>query len=58
MMSLRKAELLTTLLAMASLIWLAGCAEETPQVTGPMSGGPQSNMTLSGYMRSGVTFGH
>jgi hypothetical protein len=56
-MSLRKAGLLTMLLAMASLIWLPGCAEETPEVTGPMSCGPHSNMTVSGYMRSGVTFG-
>jgi hypothetical protein len=41
----------------ASLFWLQGCAEETPELTGPMTGGQHSHITVSGYMRSGVMFG-
>jgi hypothetical protein len=56
-MSFRKAALLSTLGTIASLFWLQGCAEETPELTGPMTGGPHSNITVSGYMRSRVMFG-
>jgi hypothetical protein len=56
-MSFRKAGLLSTMCTIASLFWLQGCAEETPELTGPMTGGQHSHITVSGYMRSGVMFG-
>jgi hypothetical protein len=56
-MSFRKDALLPTMWMIAFLLWLQGCAEETPELTGPMTGGPHSNTTVSGYMRSEVMFG-
>ena len=55
-MSLPQAGPLTTMLTVALLFWLQGCAEETPELIGPMTGGPHSNTAVSGYMRTGVTF--
>jgi hypothetical protein len=58
-MRFRKGPLLATIATMALLWWFPGCAEETPELIGPMTGGPHSNTTVSGYMRSGVMFsGH
>jgi hypothetical protein len=57
-MSLRKHRLLAAFTS-ALLLWLQGCAQETTDATGPITGGQHSNMTVSGYMRSGVMFsGH
>jgi hypothetical protein len=56
-MSFRKSGLLATMCAIAFLFWLPGCAEETPELIGPMTSGPHSNINVSGYMRSGVMFG-
>lgn len=50
---------LAMVFAIALLFWSLGCAQETPESTGPVTGGQDSNMTVSGYMRSGVMFsGH
>jgi hypothetical protein len=56
-MSFRKDALLPTVGTIAVLFWLQGCAEETPELTGPMTSSPHSNTTVSGYMRSEVMFG-
>jgi hypothetical protein len=55
-MSFRKDALLVTACAIAFLFWLQGCAEETPELIGPMTSSPHSNTSVSGYMRSGVMF--
>jgi hypothetical protein len=52
----RKDALLPTMCTIAVLFWLQGCAEETPELTGPMTSTPHSNTAVSGYMRSGVMF--
>jgi hypothetical protein len=58
-MSFAKHRLLATMFTIALLSWLQGCAQENSEPTGPMTGGGHSNMTVSGYMRSGVMFsGH
>jgi hypothetical protein len=56
-MGFRKAALLSTMCTIAFLFSLQGCAEETPELTGPMTGGPHSDINVSGYMRTGVMFG-
>jgi hypothetical protein len=56
-MSFRKDALLPTICTIVWLLWLPGCAEETPELTGPMTRAPHPNTTVSGYMRSEVMFG-
>jgi hypothetical protein len=55
-MSFRIDALFATMCTIAFLFWLQGCAEETPELTGPMTSSPHSNTSISGYMRSGVMF--
>jgi hypothetical protein len=55
-MSFGKDALLATMCAIAFLFWLQGCAEETPELIGPMTSSPHPNTSVSGYMRSGVMF--
>jgi hypothetical protein len=58
-MSFRKRRLLGTLWTIVLLFWLQGCAEEASEPTSPLTGGPHSDVTVSGYMRTGVMFsGH
>jgi hypothetical protein len=56
-MRFRNAALLMAMCTVAILFCLQGCADETPEMIGPMTGGPHSNTTISGYTRAGVTFG-
>jgi hypothetical protein len=43
----------------ALLFWLQGCAQEASEPISPLTGGRHSDVTVSGYMRSGVMFsGH
>jgi len=58
-MRFRKGSLLATIAITALLWWFPGCAEQTPELIGPMTEAPHSNTTVSGYMRSGAAFsGH
>jgi hypothetical protein len=54
-MSFRRPALIASLFLTALLLWLQGCAQETPEPTGPITGGKHSDVTVSGYMRTGVT---
>ena len=58
-MSFRKDRLIAAIGIAALLWWLQGCAQEIPEQADPIIGGQHSNMTFSGYVRSGVMFsGH
>jgi hypothetical protein len=56
-MRFRKAGLFTALVIFLVLLWLSGCAEQPPELIGPMTRDPSSNTTISGYTRAGVMFG-
>jgi hypothetical protein len=58
-MSLRKRRPLGVGLTVVFFFCLQGCVQESSEPPSPLSGGNHSNVSVSGYMRSGVMFsGH